>query len=66
MRPSPRVSRTRRALVAGLVALGGLVVAAPASAHVSVKPAETPKGSFSVFSFSVPNERESASSCRSR
>jgi len=62
MRPSPRLSRPRRALVAGLVALGALAAAAaPASAHVSVKPGEAPKGSFSVFSFSVPNESDTAS-----
>jgi uncharacterized protein YcnI len=35
--------------------------AAPAAAHVTVKPGEAPKGSFSVFSFSVPNESDSAS-----
>jgi uncharacterized protein YcnI len=45
-----------------LVAAGALLVAAaPASAHVTVKPGEAPKGSFSVFSFSVPNESDSAS-----
>jgi uncharacterized protein YcnI len=44
-----------------LLASGALVAAAvPASAHVSIKPEAAPKGSFSVFSFSVPNEQDRA------
>lgn len=62
MQPSPHPHRTRRALVVVLATLGLLLgLAGPASAHVTVKPGEAPKGSFSVLSFSVPNESDTAS-----
>jgi len=66
MRPSPRSIRClRRALGAGLL-IAGVIAAASlqASAHVTVKPGEAPRGSFSVFSFSVPNERSDASTVK--
>jgi uncharacterized protein YcnI len=55
--------RAGRRLVAVLVmtATALVVTALPASAHVTVKPDAAPKGSFSVLSFSVPNERSDAS-----
>ena len=65
MRPSPRPSVTRRALGVAVLALVALAaLAGPAAAHVSVKPGEAPKGSFSVFAFSVPNERGNASTVK--
>jgi uncharacterized protein len=46
------------------VALAILLAAVPAGAHVTVKPDVAKKGSFSVFSFSVPNESETASTVK--
>lgn len=64
-RPSPRSGRLRRALGAVLLAAGLVAaVAAPASAHVTVKPDAAAKGSFSVFSFAVPNESDTASTVK--
>jgi uncharacterized protein YcnI len=65
MRPSPRPHRLRRVLATAALAVALVAtVAAPASAHVSVKPESVPKGSFSVFSFSVPNESSTASTVK--
>jgi periplasmic copper chaperone A len=72
MPPSPRPTRDRRwpgrlaAVVAGtaLAVLLAGAVAAPAGAHVSIKPDVAKKGSFSVFSFSVPNESSTASTVK--
>jgi uncharacterized protein YcnI len=70
MSPSPRPSRDRRrrplraAAVTAGVALAVLLAAVPAGAHVTVKPDVAKKGSFSVFSFSVPNESETASTTK--
>ena len=65
MRPSPRTFGPRRALaVAALAAAALTALAVPASAHVTVKPDAVPKGSFSVFSFSVPNESSTASTVK--
>lgn len=55
--------RTRpiRSLVAvGTVALV-VLAAAPAWAHVTIKPGEAPAGSFATEGFQVPNERDDAS-----
>jgi uncharacterized protein YcnI len=60
MQPSPR-SVVRRAAVAPLVVLASLIMAVPAGAHVTIKPDVAKKGSFGVFSFSVPNESSTAS-----
>lgn len=55
----------RRAMLMIAVAMGAAVLSASAAwAHVTVKPDEVPKGSFSVFSFSVPNERDSANTVK--
>ena len=70
MLPSPRTGRTRgaRALRAAVAAVGValviLLAAVPAGAHVSIKPDVAKKGSFSVFSFSVPNESSTASTVK--
>jgi uncharacterized protein YcnI len=37
------------------------IAAGTASAHVTISPSSVPKGGFSIFSFSVPNERDAAS-----
>jgi uncharacterized protein YcnI len=51
------------ALTAG-VALAVLLAAVPAGAHVTIQPGVAKKGSFSVFSFSVPNESSTASTVK--
>jgi uncharacterized protein YcnI len=48
------------ALVVAVLALGAL----PAAAHVTVKPPSVPKGSFSILSFSVPNEQDDANTVK--
>ena len=51
-----------RGVVGGLVAVTAvLVLAAPASAHVTVNPSEAPQGSFTKLTFRVPNESDTAS-----
>jgi len=65
MRPSPRFARTRRAAALAALAVGALVAAAiPASAHVAITPGSAAKGSFAMFSFSVPNEKDDASTVK--
>ena len=70
MPPSPQPSRDRRrrplrvAAVTAGVALAVLLAAVPAGAHVTIKPDVAKKGSFSVFSFSVPNESGTASTVK--
>src|SRR4029078_4950888 len=70
MSPSPRPTRDLRrrpfrvAAVTIGVALAVLLAAVPGGAHVTIKPDVAKKGSFSVFSFSVPNESESASTVK--
>ena len=55
----------RRAIVAFAVALSGvLLVASAAGAHVTVQPGSAAKGSFSIFSFSVPNEEADANTVK--
>jgi periplasmic copper chaperone A len=50
-----------RGIVGGLVAATAvLVLAAPASAHVSVNPKEAEQGSFTKLTFRVPNETDDA------
>lgn len=44
-------------LVAAAVGLLGLTIAAPASAHVTVKPAEAVTAGYQTFTVNVPNER---------
>ncbi len=57
-RPGPL---KRSLLVAGSIAVAVLGGSVPAGAHVSVHPERAPRGSFSILSFSVPNERPDAS-----
>ena len=65
MRPSPRLARPRRAVAVALLAVGAMVAAAvPASAHVEITPESAAKGSFSMFGFSVPNEKDNASTVK--
>lgn len=55
----------RRVLVVLAAALSAVVVfASVASAHVSVQPGSAAKGSFALFSFSVPNERDAANTVK--
>ena len=46
-----------RKLVVALLAIGLGAVSLPASAHVTVNPAEAEKGGFAKLTFRVPNER---------
>jgi uncharacterized protein YcnI len=49
-------------MVGGLVAVAAiLVMGAPAAAHVTVSPGEAPAGGFTVLTFRVPNESDTAS-----
>ena len=48
----------RIAIVLGSAALMVLVVALPASAHVSIQPSTATKGSFATIAFQVPNEEQ--------
>ena len=68
MRLSPRPTRERRWLGRATAALAGLALvvlaAAPAGAHVTIEPGVAKKGSFSVLSFSVPNETTTASTVK--
>lgn len=57
-----RASRLAAALSAAGLAL--LAVAAPASAHVRVKPDSTASGSYSALTFRVPNESPTASTTK--
>ncbi len=50
----------RKFTIAPIVALAALIVAAPASAHVSAQPPEQPAGGFTVMSLRVPNEQPEA------
>lgn len=42
----------------------GVLLAAPAHAHVTIRPSEAAGGGFSQFGVSVPNERDDASTVR--
>jgi uncharacterized protein YcnI len=48
-------------VVAGVVAGGVVLVAGPASAHVTVNSADARQGGFAVVNFRVPTEKEDAS-----
>jgi len=68
MRLSPRPTTTPRRCPLGRATLAGLALvilaAAPAGAHVTITPDVAKKGSFSAFSFSVPNESSTASTVK--
>ncbi len=54
-------SRSKRLLVATSVAVGAVMVSAPAGAHVTIDTyGEVSKGGFGKLGFSVPNERDDA------
>ncbi|MEI7034063.1 YcnI family protein [Streptomyces pratensis] len=55
----------RIALAAGVAASTVLLVAGPATAHVTVQPqGEAAKGGYATLSFKVPNERDQASTVK--
>jgi uncharacterized protein YcnI len=56
--------RTSAAVAAGVVLATVVIPAGPASAHVSVSPAQAAQGGFAVLAFRVPNERESAATTK--
>jgi uncharacterized protein YcnI len=56
--PTMTTRRARRLAVAGLTALGGLVLAAPAFGHAVVSPPVVEPSTLQVFTLSVPTERE--------
>jgi uncharacterized protein YcnI len=49
-----------RGLAVGVAALLVVLVATPAGAHVTVSPTRATRGSFTVLTFSVPNEKTNA------
>ena len=56
--------RTQRILVATTAAVGlVLLTALPAAAHVTI-PNPAPRGGFGIVTFSVPNERDNASTVK--
>ena len=54
----------RKLITAAVAAVGVVVFAAPALAHVTVQPNEAIVGSFSRFVVRVPNERDDASTTK--
>ncbi len=59
-----KITYRRAATVSALAAGAVLLVAGPASAHVSVDPEEAAKGGYSVVNFKVPNEQDKASTVK--
>ncbi|QXE35876.1 YcnI family protein [Streptomyces sp. GMY02] len=56
---------TRLSVVGGIAATALLLLAGPASAHVSVQPqGEAAKGGYATINFKVPNERDDASTVK--
>ncbi|MFE7758187.1 YcnI family protein [Streptomyces sp. NPDC057429] len=56
---------SRIAIAAGIAASTVLLLAGPASAHVSVQPqGEAAKGGYATINFKVPNERDDASTTK--
>jgi uncharacterized protein YcnI len=56
--------KTRIAAVGALTGCAVLLVAGPASAHVTVQPTEAQQGSYSKLVFKVPTERDNASTTK--
>lgn len=54
----------RAAVVGALAGASVLLVAGPASAHVSVNPEEAAKGGYATVDFKVPNEQDGASTVK--
>ncbi|GEB50656.1 MULTISPECIES: YcnI family protein [Streptomyces] len=59
-----KTSHRRVATVGALAAATVLLVAGPASAHVSVDPEQAPKGGYATVDFKVPNEQDDASTVK--
>ncbi|GHG59711.1 YcnI family copper-binding membrane protein [Streptomyces griseocarneus] len=59
-----RIRTARTSLVAALAAGGVLLLAGPASAHVSVQPGTAEKGGYSTINIKVPNEKDDASTVK--
>ncbi|MFB7273707.1 YcnI family protein [Streptomyces sp. NPDC056244] len=56
---------TRLSVAGGIAATALLLLAGPASAHVSVQPqGEAAKGGYATINFKVPNERDNASTVK--
>ncbi|MFJ9033007.1 YcnI family protein [Streptomyces sp. NPDC102274] len=56
---------TRASVAGGIAATALLLLAGPASAHVSVQPqGEAAKGGYATINFKVPNERDDASTTK--
>ncbi|WP_190108090.1 YcnI family copper-binding membrane protein [Streptomyces cinnamoneus] len=64
MTSSRRLRAARTALVGGVAAGSLLLLAGPASAHVSVQPGTAEKGGYSTISVKVPNEKDNASTVK--
>jgi periplasmic copper chaperone A len=64
--PTRSARNVRRvSVVGGIAATALLLVAAPASAHVSVQPqGEAAKGGYATINFKVPNEKDNASTTK--
>ena len=60
----PRTILSRLGAVAALAIVIVLVLAGPASAHVTVNPSEAPKGGFVKLTFRVPNEKDNATTTK--
>ena len=54
----------RAATVVGAAATAVLLLAGPASAHVTVNPASAPQGGYTKIAFRVPNENDKASTTK--
>ncbi|MGI5350153.1 YcnI family protein [Streptomyces sp. CA-250714] len=59
-----KIANRRAATVCALAAGTVLLVAGPASAHVSVDPEEAAKGGYSTVNFKVPNEKDDSSTVK--
>ncbi len=59
-----RTSLRRLAAVVGTSALAGMLLAAPALAHVTVDPSEASRGGYATLTFRVPNESDTASTVK--
>ncbi|MBO8195683.1 YcnI family protein [Streptomyces oryzae] len=59
-----KIANRRAAAVCALAAGTVMLVAGPASAHVSVDPQEAAKGGYSTVNFKVPNEKDDSSTVK--
>lgn len=56
------IRMVRRGLLVAALAVGGLLLAGPVSAHITVDPSEAEQGGYAKLTFRVPNEKETATS----